>query len=114
MYNRSGFDNSCAHKTITLIREGEPDKKERRRAVSQIFGTSEEETETAIRRVVSVLCLNEYFKYVFGKSVTEAKKKELLELQLDAVRYTMWKTGSKKVPFDHLVRTIDFLLNEMR
>ena len=82
--------------------------------MAEVFGTDEEETETAIRRVVSVLCLNEYFKHIYGKDVTEAKKKELLAIQTDPVRYSLWKPGSNKVPFDFLVTTIDFLFNEMK
>lgn len=114
MYNRSGFESHCSYKAIQAIREGEGSKQEKRQSIAAIFGTDEEETEVAIRRIVSVLCLNEYFKHIFGKEVSEATARELRELRIDPVRYQVWRPGSKKIPFEHLVSTIDFLFNEMR
>ena len=60
-------------------------------------------------RVVSVLCLNEYFKYVFDKEVTEAKAKELDSLAMNPERYRAWKSNARKVRFDDIVTAIDFL-----
>ena len=114
MYHMTGQESNCAYKAVAAIRSDKLSRSERRQKVSQIFGMELDETEVAIQRVVSVLCLNEYFRYTFGKDVVEAKPRELTELKTDVIRYQTWRPSSKKVPFNHIITAIDFLFNELR
>lgn len=74
-----------------------------------MFDMSVEETNVAVRRVIAVLCVNEYFRYIFDKEVTEAKAKEMDLLKTQPERYEAWKSNARKIRFTDLITTIDFL-----
>ena len=96
------------------LRESESSKNEKREKIAAAFRLDVSEIESSVRRVVSVMCLNEYFKHIYGKSVIDARKSELTSLISDPTRYQMWRQESRKVSFEHIVMSIDFLLKQLR
>jgi hypothetical protein len=114
MYHKKAFKNHCSHAAITTLRGKGLSKVDLKAKVADVFGVDVEDAEIAIRRVVSLVCLNEYFTYVFGKTLMDAKPKELEEIRADQVRYEGWRCGSKKVSFRALVDSIDFVSNNLK
>lgn len=114
MYFRKGFKNKCLHGHLQDLRGRGLPRVELKAKVAGVYGVDLEETEVAIKRLVSVLCLNEYFRYSYGKDLLEARAGELAALRSDQTRYEKWKAGSKKIPFKHLVAAIDFVSTNLR
>jgi hypothetical protein len=114
-YRRSSEPNGCGYAKITAITKNfDLDKAVRKEAIAKIYKLDVEDVNVALKRVVSVVCLSEYFEYAYSKSVLDAKKKELEDLKLSIERYQAWKANSKKIPFSSLVESIDFLLINLR
>lgn len=88
-------------------------KEDRRTLVMKTFRVTEEEFFVSLKRLVSVTCLNEYFKYTFSKDLLDAKPKELKSLREDVLRYEEWRP-KKKVTFQALVEAIDFILVNLK
>ena len=102
--------SECRYAEIHALSDAEGlPRPERKKKIAALFAVDREEAQAAVARVVSVLCLNEYFKYVFDKEVTEAKAKELDSLAMNPERYRAWKSNARKVRFDDIVTAIDFL-----
>ena len=114
MYLKRAFRSNCAHAAITELRSKNLGKVDFKARISEIFGVDVEDTDVAIRRVVAVMCLNEYFVYVFGKKIVEAKAKDLADLRENRVRYENWRAKSKKVSFDVIQTSIDFVSNNLK
>lgn len=115
MYHRRSEDNGCAHSKISgLASNTTLSREEKKSAALKSFRVDEDEFTTTIQRVISVVCLNEYFKYAFSKDLLEAKPKELQALKLDLGRYEEWRPTSKKVKFGHLVAAIDFVSSNLK
>lgn len=114
MYNKQKQRNHCAHEVVSNLRSRDLTKAELKAKLSEEYEVDVEDTEVAIRRVVSILCLSEYFLFAFGKQLIEARHKELQELRTNQARYDGWKAGSKKVPFSAIVVSIDFVLINLK
>lgn len=115
MYHRKNDPNRCGyHRIQSIANNKNSDKEERKAALAKAYRVDVEELDAALRRVVAVVCLNEYFRYVYGKDLLEAKQKELLALKIDVERYMGWKQSSKKVKFALIQEAIDFILNNLK
>ena len=114
MYLKRAFRGNCAHDAITELRGKDLGKVDFKARISEIYGVDVEDAEIAIRRVVAIMCLNEYFVYVFGKQMIEARSKELADLKSNQERYDKWRYGSKKVNFEVLKTSIDFVSNNLK
>lgn len=114
MYHKKAFKNHCANAAVTGLRGKGLPKAELKARMADVYGVDVEETEIAIRRVVALLCLNEYFMYVFGKQLMEAKAKDLADVKSNQVRYDAWRSGSRKVSFVALSASVDFVLTNLK
>jgi hypothetical protein len=114
MYHKKAFKNHCANAAILALRGKNLGKVELKVRIADVYGVDVEDAEIAIRRVVALLCLNEYFMYVFGKPLIDAKARDLADLKSNQVRYDAWRSGSRKVSFKALTTSIDFVSNNLK
>lgn len=114
MYHKKAFKSHCANVAVAALRSRNLGKVELKAKIADVYGVDVGEAEVAIRRVVALLCLNEYFMYVFGKQLVEAKAKDLADLRSNQVRYDAWRSGSRKVSFVALIVSIDFVSNNLK
>lgn len=115
MYHSGFSSKGCQYATLTANLQKEGITKEtRKRTVCDMFALSEEELAASIKRVMSVLCANEYFQHVFDKSILDAKPKEIETLLSNPEKYKTWRPSAKKIEFSELVTTLEFLLINLR
>lgn len=114
MYNRKGYSGNCSWKTVKNIQSSAISKEAKKEALGRVFNLSGEEVEHSLRRVISAFCLSEYFRYKYGKEITEAKQKELLAIIQDPTSYSAWRPTSRKIPFPSLCSAAEFLMKEMK
>lgn len=90
-------------------------KDTKKKVVGQLFSLEEAELGVAIRRVMNVLHVNEFYTYVYDKNIMEARPKELADLASawGEEKYLAWRPSAKKVPFPIIVTTLDFLKNNL-
>lgn len=113
-FNRRSTPTGCLQPKVMELRNRGLPSVELRAKLSTLFGVDAGETEAAVRRVVSLLCLNEYFRFCFGKDLMEARARELNELAADPERYAAWKAGTKKTPFSAIVSSVAFVKTNLK
>lgn len=119
MYHRESIPAThCGHIQITTGVQNAAGKESKRAYVCKTFSIEDDQLAIEVRRVMAVLCANEYFNHVYEKSILEARPKELLALadkeSADSRgKYEAWRPSSKKISFEELVATLEFLKNNL-
>ena len=115
MYHDPSSAKGCGHARLIATTQKEGVSKEaKKRAVCEFFSLEEEDLAISIRRVISVLCVSEFFKHVYDKSIMDARPKELEALGEYEARYNAWRVNSKKIEFQEFLKTLVFLKNNLR
>jgi hypothetical protein len=100
--------NTSLHRDVTLTKEA------RKKVVCDFFRLEEAELAVAIRRLIAVMCVNEFFTHLFDKSILDARPKEIESLLGCGPKYEAWRPSAKKVPYTEVVTTVEFLKANMR
>jgi cyclophilin family peptidyl-prolyl cis-trans isomerase len=114
MYHRRGCLYSCGYERVTKELSFDMSKEERRKRVAKVFNVDDEDLVVAMRRTMSVVCLSEFYSYVYAKDILDAKPKELDSLKSDPAKFETWRQGSKKISFGDLVSAIDFVQTNLK
>lgn len=111
MYHNTDSAKCCSYSNLnaSLHRDATITKEMRKKVVCEFFKIEEADLAVSIRRLVSVLMVNEFFYHVYDKDVLEARPKELQALKDRKESFERWKPSAKKISFDELVNTVDFL-----
>ena len=102
-YNVSG---NCVHsKVVALDRQ--------RDAIKQHYNLSEMDLTYSSYRVATAIQAAKYFEFIFSRSITEMKKKDLETLAITAEKYKAWNIDQTKPEFSDILDMIEFISNNL-
>lgn len=102
-YNVSG---NCAHsKVVAMERQREP--------IKDHYKLSDIELTYSTYRVATAVQAAKYFEFIFARSITEMKKKDIETIAVTAEKYKAWNADQTKPEFSDIIDMIEFISNNL-
>jgi hypothetical protein len=97
---------TCQHEAVTAL-AGD------REAIKNHYGLSEVEVMCDLYRVATAIQAAKYFEFIFERSISDMKKKDVEDISKTEDKYKSWNTNQTKAEFSDIVDMIVFISNNL-
>jgi hypothetical protein len=105
------MDGSCRQPQVKDLQDSDSPPTELN--IVQIYPVTIDQLRLSIRDIQHTILLNDFFHFVYQRSILDATRKELLSLLLSEERYQNWPCRLKKPPFRRIAVLVNNLLTSL-